>query len=629
LILLALAVVLLLATMLVRPAYRYFAASESPDQLRFLLNLPDTPVPEAVAVSPDGSSIAYAARDAGSSSIFVRSIDALATRKLPGTEGAGRLFWSPNGRSLAFFAGGQLKRVDVIAGTTHNICETSDLLGGSWNSSDVILFASSNGLQRVPAAGGQPVALSTAGVSEKGGQREPHFLPDGRHYLYLSGTPGKDAAIYGGELDSTSAVRVVETNSNPVYAAPGYLLYHREGTLYAQPFKASSLSLSGEPIRIADKIPFSETGAGAFAASQTGILIFRNTPPPPPVVGGRGAATVGEAPLVWVDGSGKTIQRLGEEAAWLGVDLAPDGKRAAVHRHDGEGGDVWIFEPGLANPTKLTFDASQDNSSPIWSPDGKIAFGSRRSGKWGLYMKLADNTGGEKLLQESESPIVPMSWSRDGKVLVYTTSGSKTAGDIWTLSLTGEKAEAAPFLQSTADERNPQLSPDGRWIAYSSNSSSRSEIYIRPFPSGPGLIQVSVNGGVFPRWRGDGKALYFMSLVSLGNLMVVDLNVRGAEIAKAADPSVVFQTGFLDSAHTGGNSHAYAVAANGQRFLLSHIENAETSTSFRVGRGNTIPPAIQRAIVTAYIDRHAAQSAAVSSTAPINVVLNWTSSLHK
>jgi Tol biopolymer transport system component len=149
------------------------------------------------------------------------------------------------------------------------------------------------------------------------------------------------------------------------------------------------------------------------------------------------------APLVWVDRSGKTVQRLGEEAGWFGVDLSPDGKRAAVHRHDDTGGDIWIFEPALANPSKLTFDASQDNSSPIWSADGRIAFGSRRNGKWGLYMKPADNTGGEKLLQESDSAIVPMSWSRDGKVLVYTTSGGKTASDIWQLSLNGDKAEAA------------------------------------------------------------------------------------------------------------------------------------------------------------------------------------------
>jgi hypothetical protein len=172
------------------------------------------------------------------------------------------------------------------------------------------------------------------------------------------------------------------------------------------------------------------------------------------------------------------------------------------------------------------------------------------------------------------------------------------------------------------------LSPDGRWIAYSSNSSGRSEIYIKPFPSGPGLIQVSVNGGVYPRWRGDGKALYFMNLVSLGSMMSVDLTVRGPEIAKAADPSALFQTGFLDSTHAGGYSHAYAVSANPEKFLLPQIANMESGGGLRGGRGG-VPPALARALATVYTDRHAGQAPASGSTAPINVVMNWTTSLHK
>jgi Tol biopolymer transport system component len=285
---------------------------------------------------------------------------------------------------------------------------------------------------------------------------------------------------------------------------------------------------------------------------------------------------------------------------------------------------VWVFEPSLTNPVRFTFDASQDSSSPIWSSDGRIAFSARRNGKWGLYVKLADNTGGEKLLQESESPIDPMSWSRDGKVLVYTTVSSETGSDIWRLSLTGDKPEAVPFLKTVADERHPQLSPDGKWIAYSSNTSGRSEIYIRPFPEGAGLIQVSVNGGVFPRWRGDGKELYFLSQVSLGAMMAVGLEVRGAEIRKLADPDVLFQTGFMDSQHASGHSHAYAVDANGQRFLIPQIENIDSGI-----RGANSATIFNRAILTIMSDRRGPLSAAGNSPTPITVVLDWTATLKK
>src|SRR5262249_10318844 len=192
--------------------------------------------------------------------------------------------------------------------------------------------------------------------------------------------------------------------------------------------------------------------------------------------------------------------------------------------------------------SRFTFDASQENSSPVWSPDGKqIAFGSKRNGKWGLYVKLADNTRNEELLIEGENITMPMSWAPDNH-LVYWKSDPKTSGDIWVVPLTGEK-KPHPFLQTAADERNPQVSPDGRWITYSSNETGRSEVYIKPFPEGPAKWQVSVNGGVFPRRRRDGKELYFMSLVSLGNVMASGIHVNGSSIQRDV-PQPVFQAGF-------------------------------------------------------------------------------------
>src|SRR5262249_2033139 len=279
------------------------------------------------------------------------------------------------------------------------------------------------------------------------------------------------------------------------------------------------LSVSGEPTRIADKLPYAPSGAAAFSASHTGILIFRRNPESLLATssGTAPSSTVATVPLVWSERSGKKLDQLAAIGGWIGLSLSPNGKRVAVHRHDPDGGDVWIFETGQTEPAKFTFEAGQDNSSPVWTPDGtQIAFASHRNGKWGIYIKLADNTRNEELLMESDVPSAPMSWAPDGQTLVYWTMSAKTQGDIWALPLKGEK-KPFPILTSSADERHPQLSPDGKWIAYSSNATGRSEIYIQPFPQGT-KIQVSLNGGVFPRWGNGGKEIYFMSLLSVGNL---------------------------------------------------------------------------------------------------------------
>jgi eukaryotic-like serine/threonine-protein kinase len=611
----ALAIVTLVAVAMGVLAFVVPKKSAATEVTRFLLPVPDMPVGEAVSVSPDGRQVAYSANDGGSTAVYVRPINVEVPQKLAGTEGAGRLFWSPDSKWIAFFASGKLKKVEAAGGPPQNICETPDIMGGTWNADGIIIFASSKGMQRVLAAGGETSPVANAGDSP----REPYFLPDGRHYLYLSGKESA-SAIYVGTLDSKDATRLVTTQSSAVYAEPGYLLYHREGTLYAQPFNARKLVLTGEAIRIADKLPYVPTGAAPFAASSTGVLLYRNDPQAQGP--GDAAATGGnipERPLRWVARNGS-----GEQAAvpggWNGPDVSPDGKRAAIHRHDPDGGDIWIFTTGQSTPSKFTFDASQDNSSPVWSPDGtRIAFASRRNGKYGLYVKLADNTRTEELIIEAERPMTPMSWSGDR--LVYWTSDPKTAGDIWAVPLTGDR-KPTPIAQSHADERNPQVSSDGKWVAYSSNETGRTEIYIRPFPEGPAKIQVSVNGGVFPRWRRDGKELYFMSLVSLGGMMASDIRVIGASIEREV-PHMLFQSIYVGTRHEGGPHHAYAVTADGQRFLIPQFENIGV---FGRGRGG-ITAAVVAVLPSVMADRHAAIAPTAQSAAPITVVLNWTKPL--
>ena len=612
----ALAIVTLVAAAMGVLAFVVPSTTGAKEETRFMVAVPDMPVAEAVSISPDGRLVAYAGAEGGSTAVFVRPISSEVPSKLAGTEGAGRLFWSPDSKWIGFFADGQLKKIEAAGGAPQNVCETPELLGATWNADGTILFASSKGLQRVLAAGGVPSAVATTGDAP----REPYFLPDGHHYLYVAGT--KDTGvIYAGSLDDKNAIRIVTASSSAVYVDPGYLLYHRQGTLYAQPFSARKLSTTGEAIRLADKGPYAADGAGAFAASNTNVLLYRNDAPPPPGAGGRAGGGVGSPPLRWVPRAGR-----GEQAAdvggWSGPDLSPDGKRIAVHRHDPDGGDVWLFAAGQSTPSKFTFDATQDNFSPVWSPDGsRIAFSSHRGNKWGLYAKLADNTRAEEMLLELEQPTAPMSWSGDR--LVYWTRDQKTAGDVWILPLSGDK-KPVPFLQTNADERNPQVSPDGKWLAYSSNETSRSEIYIRPFPDGPGRIQVSVNGGLYPRWKRDGKELYFMNLISLGSMMASAIRVTGATIEREV-PRVLFQTVYVNDAHAGGQHHTYAASPDGERFLIPQFENV-TAAFGRGGRGiNAAAAAVISEVIS---DRHSASASTVSkSSAPITVVLDWTALL--
>jgi Tol biopolymer transport system component len=616
--LLALLAAILVAAVVAIPAFLSYRGP-APLETRFLIATPDMPEPAAAAISPDGRSVAYSARDAGATLLFVRPIDNDVPLRLPGTEGTGDLFWSPDSRWIAFFAGGRLKKVQASGGPPENICDTPDMHGGTWNAADVIVFASSKGLQRVKAIGGESTPVATPKDSVP---QDPYFLPDGDHFLYLSASAQPDsAAIFAGSLSSSDSTRLVAAHSNAVYAEPGYLLYHREGTLYAQPFSARKLSTTGDAVRIADKLVYGPSGAAGFSASRTGILIFRSNPLPP-VQAASNATPVGNVmslPLVWVERSGKKLAELAGAAGWAGVSLSPNGKRVAVHRHDSDGGDVVIFEPGQTTPAKFTFDAAQDNSAPVWTPDGnQVAFASRRNGKWGIYIKLADNTRNEELLLESDVQVVPMSWSPDGQTLVYWTSGPKTQGDAWALPLRGEK-KPFPILNSGADERHPQISPDGRWIAYSSNETGRSEVYVQPFPEGT-KIQISLNGGVYPRWSNGGKEVVFMNLISVGNVMASTVHVTGSAIQRD-DPKILFQTGYFNSPHAAGQYLPYAVSADGQRFLLPQVDSPLAVLQGRGGRGG-LAAAVIGSIAA---DRHATTSPSPSGTAAsINVILNWT-----
>jgi serine/threonine protein kinase len=517
------------------------------------------------SLSPNGRRLAFTAKDeSGKVMLWVRALDSLVSQPLLGTDGAALPFWSPDSRTIGFFVLGKLKKIDVEGGPPQTLTEAPNARGGTWNRDGVIVFAPSNSgpLSRVSSAGGAAEA-ATKLSPQQSGHRFPSFLPDGRHFLYFVVGTAESAGVFIGSLDSADGQRLLAADSPAVYAPPGYVMFVRQGILLAQAFDDKKLLLRGEPVPLAEQVAFDGPGS-AFSVAESGALTYRT---------GTGPR---DLRLTWVDRSGKPIESVGAPGAYLGPDISPDGKRIAVHRHDGTGGDVWLVEAVGGKTSRLTFDASQESSSPIWSPDGsRIVFGSRRSGKWGLYQKLANGTGNEELLIESDLVKSPTSWSADGKFILYMVQDPKTNADVWALPLTGDR-KPFPLLQTPFIESHPQISPDGKWFAYSSDETGRREIYVQSLPPGAGKWQISSNGGFYARWRRDGKELFYMETISRGKLISVGVNAAGATL-EFSTPRPLFDTGYvnLSFSHT-GNWNTFAVSADGQRFLIPRPESSLT-----------------------------------------------------
>ena len=573
----------LFVTTLLGIGLAYIYRSTNPDVTRFFVTPPEKTIfetggrPAASAViSPDGRKLAFTARDSnGKLLLWIRSLDALAAVPLPESEDARFPFWSPDSRFIGYFTQTKLMKIDATGGPPQALCEAVQSRGGTWNRDGVIVFGTNGGvLQRVSSIGGKPAAISKLAPGQAG-HRFPSFLPDGRHFLFQgnSRTSGEETGIYVGSLDPIDPKRLMGASSSAIYAA-GNLVFVRDGILFAQPFSATTLEFSGEPVRIADRI---ETdvfdGVIAFSASDNGVLTYGMATP-------SGFANQ----LMWVDRSGKPGELVGAPGRSLGIDLSPDGKRVAVHRHEGQpsrseigsggiGGDVWLIESPPGSNLRLTFDASKENSSPIWSPDGmNIAFASQRNGKWGIYRKRSNAAENEELLFETERQIVPQSWSADGKSILYELFDPKTASDLWLLPLDG-KQKPVPILQSAYNENFGQVSPDGKWLAYVSDENTRPEVYVVGFPTGSGKRQISTAGGRFPRWRRDSREIFYMDSLSNGKMFAVELTAVG-DLLQPGIPRPLFESGYVSVPHLGGDYFPYAVSGDGQRFLVPRPINA-------------------------------------------------------
>jgi eukaryotic-like serine/threonine-protein kinase len=527
-------------------------APEPPALVRFPLPLPrglSNPSPPVVA--PDGRKIAFAADGDGKRLIWIRSLDAIDPRPLPGTEGVLRPFWSPDSRFVAFFAAGKLKKVDISGGPAQTICDAPNGADGSWNADGVILFdgRGTDPIWRVSSAGG--VAKTEIGVDQKAGifgVGWPEFLPDGRRFLYMTiGENPQDQMLTVGTLDSKEAKPLFKSTSRVLYAEPGYLLFVRERTLVAQRFNVDSLTLEGEAIPLGEGLGVDDVGLASFSVSRNGLLAFRSGE----LQGRR---------LVWIDRNGKETPAIDAIGEYRDTSISPDGKRL-VYDTAVNGGklDLWIRDLTRGVSSRFTFDPP-DELDPLWSPDGRrIVFTSRAKGPGDLVIKDASGTReAEPLLVSADEKYVS-DWSRDGRFILYTSrAGDEYGWDIFALPMEGDR-KPIPLVKTKFNELFATFSPDGKYIAYHSNESGRPEIYVQEFPEARNKWQVSTEGGTQAFWRADGRELFYRNA---GQLMAVP--VDAGLTFDVGTPQAVFETRFAAITVRG----LYRPSADGQRFLV-------------------------------------------------------------
>lgn len=525
-----------------------------------------------VVVSPDGRRVAFLATKDGENLLWVRRLDSFTVQPLTAIDSGGAPsppFWSPDSRFIAFFSGGKLKKIDAAGGPPQTICDCAGARGGTWNRDGVIIVGSTAGpLYRVSQAGGEPTRLTSLDESRfETSHRWPNFLPDGQHFLYFVRT-GKveTTGAYVGSLNSKDTKQLMSSIVSVVYAPPGFLLFLRNETLLAQPFDVNDLKLTGEQVPIADQVAYNPgLGRGAFSVSDNGILVFR-----------AGGGYI-DQPL-WFDRTGKQIGSVGEPGMYFNLGLSPvDQRQVAVDRTDPQTGtnDIWLFDLSRNGVSaRFTTDPGGD-STPLWSPDGNsIVFASNREGGSNLYRKSASGGGNEELLFKSAEEKFPDDWSSDGQFIVYESFNPNTKWDLWVLRV-NEKT-SSPLLQLNFNERQAQFSPDGKYIAYVSDKSGAPAVYVQTFPSSGSEWRISAGGGAQPKWRRDGRELFYISHPDR-KLMAVDITLSPRFEAGVA--MKLFDTRALT---TSDFRNHYVVTADGQRFLINSFPEDRGATPINV-----------------------------------------------
>jgi Tol biopolymer transport system component len=513
------------------------------------------------AISPDGVRLAYVAQNAeGRALLWVRPLDSLEAQALAGTEEASFPFWSPDGRYIGFFASGKLKKIEASGGPPLTLCDAPNPRGGTWNEYGEILFTPNLNvpLHRVSASGGAPIPVTSLDHPERGvtTHRWPQFLPDGRHFIYVAGTPltpreNPVNAIMVGSLDSKESKLLLHSHASAQYVS-GQILFLRQSTLMAQPFDAKRLELTGDAFPIADPVLESElTLYSMFSAAENGLLAYME---------GTSSAS---RELLWLDRTGKKVGEVPGSDTYMSPRISPDGKKI-LYTLVGPWYEVWSYDMSLGVKTRLTFGTGSGRAhlSAVWSPDGqRIAYMSIRAGKWGLDEKAADGSGNEEVLMEETQYIKYMNdWSPDGKYLSFQQT-LQGVNEIWLLPLTGER-KPIPFLQSQFAANLSSFSPNGKWLAYCSTESGEQKVYVVPFPGAGGKWEVSPGGGCYARWRRDGKELFYISADN--KIMAAEVKSEGSSFGIGA-VKPLFETRVYRSTFGG-----YDVSADGQRFIICY-----------------------------------------------------------
>jgi hypothetical protein len=494
--------------------------------------------PASIAISPDGSRIAFLASRNGRSRLWVRSLGSVESREIAGTEGASGPFWSPDSRWIGFFAGGAIRKVDVAGGAPVRLCDADVYGGGTWGTGNVILFSSSRVIQQVSASGGAPKPVTTLGADEQVHVR-PTFLPDSTRFAYASTPSG---AIYVGTLASSGRSLLIPGESGGglgVSFSRAHVFFMRGTTLMAQPYDSRRAILTGEPVLVAIEIE-RPGGIGLFSSSFEGVLAYQS------------GASVADFRLTWFDRGGRMTPAVSDAANYDDVEISPDDSRAMVSVRDGDGRDLWMVDLTRGLRRRFTSGPGAEQN-PVWSPDQSMLVFS--VGGQGIFQQRADGTGSPQFLLREPRLFSPSGWSPDGSVLL---AHGGTPVNIWRVPLAGDR-KLSPFIESKVTALAGQFSYDGRWVSYQSVESSRQEVYVKPYP-GPGEpTLVSTSGGQDARWRGDSKELYYTA--PDGNLMAVTVDGSGSSFKVIGQPRALFPFRKVNA------RWPYDVTKDGQRFL--------------------------------------------------------------
>ncbi len=517
------------------------------------------------AISADGTRFVYVATVEGKARLVLREMEGLDTRILPGTEDATGPFFSPDGHSVGFFAGGELRKLSLAGGAPARIGTVPPVTrGASWGPDDQIIFSPANthGLVRCSASTGEHKRLAWPDY-DHGEQAYfwPEVLPGGKAVLFVVNRGGDNfetASIAALRLESGETKLLLRGGTSPHYAATGHLVYARGGAVLAAPFDRERLEVTGPSMPLLSGVRTEGTGAAQLAFSANGTLVYLPGPSP----------NRAHYRLVRVDRSGKVRPLPFDAGDYYGPRFSPGGKRLAFAKGE-VNQDVWVADLERGTATRLTPEGAEE-FDPVWSPDGKwIAYASeRRSLEPRVYLRASDGSGDEKLLGKSETALFPQSWSSDGRSLVLSEVLPATRWNLWTLE-TGRGSEPRPFLVTADTEAQPDLSPDGRWIAYTSNESGRFEIYARPFPGPGGKLQISADGGMEPVWSRDGREVFYRN----GDRMM-SVPVRLGTPLQVGRPAALFaEPGFLTLPIV--EFRQYDVAPDGKSFVMVQLPDAQ------------------------------------------------------